>query len=571
MSPVPAAAIIPRPLRILEGAPGTVGAVLADGLVIVHPPELAREARWFRRVLETSTGWAVHVTGTGTGAGTGAGADDGAGHSVGNSIELRIDDLTGLPSGLEALIPGTTRREAYRLTASRGELVITAPDGAGAFYALQTLRQLLPDSLFRQAPSEGGAAPIELPDIEIVDAPCFSWRGVHLDVCRHFMPKSFLLKLIDLIALHKCNVFHLHLTEDQGWRIPIARYPRLTEIGAWRSESPVGHYSEGRFDGAPHGGFYTREDLEEIVAFAAERHVNVLPEIDMPGHMVAAIAAYPELGNSGKQLHVHTNWGISKHVLNLEETTLRFCTDVIDEVVDIFPWRCLHVGGDECPTIEWETSPRAKELMHDHGFAEERQLQGWFTARIAEHLATRGRTLVGWDEILEGGGPRGAGSGAPEGSIVMSWRGEAGGIEAAAAGHDVVMAPQEWLYFDWAYSDDPAEPQAIRGATSVERVYSYNPVPDAIPGDQRHHVLGAQCQLWTEYVKTPEHAEYLYFPRLPAFAEVVWTAETADRPRSFAEFEPRLSHHLRRLEALGVNYRPLEGPTPGQARVWREP
>jgi hexosaminidase len=377
------------------------------------------------------------------------------------------------------------------------------------------------------------------------------------------MPKAFVLQLIDLSAIHKCNVFHLHLTEDQGWRIPIERYPRLTEVGAWRPESAVGHYRDGRFDGTPHGGFYTREDLEEIVAFAAERHVNVLPEIDMPGHMVAAIAAYPELGNTDKQLHVRTKWGISKHVLNLDEATLRFCTDVIDEVVEIFPWANFHVGGDECPTIEWETSPRAQELMLENGFTEERQLQGWFTARMADHLATRGRTLVGWDEILEGG--------APPGSIVMSWRGEEGGIEAATAGHDVVMAPQAWLYFDWPYSEDPTEPLGIHGATSVEKVYMYDPVSAAIPPEQRHHVLGAQCQLWTEYVATPEHAEYMYFPRLSAFAEAAWMTETAGQPKSFAEFEPRLERHLNRLAALGVNYRPLVGPSPGQARVWSGP
>jgi hexosaminidase len=538
--------ILPRPLSVTAGQAGASGPVLSNGLVIAHAPGLVAEARWFRQVLEAGTGWVVNLAGTErSGAAT---------------IELTLGDLAHLPSNLHALMPAMTRHEAYRLSAREGRVAITSPSGTGVFYGLQTLRQLLPDSVFRRA---GRSDAIHLPDVEVIDAPRLSWRGVHLDVCRHFMPKSFILKLIDLIALHKCNVLHLHLTEDQGWRIPIERYHLLTEIGAWRSESSVGREGEELFDGIPHGGFYTREDLEEIVAFAAERHVNVLPEIDMPGHMVAAIAAYPELGNTRRRLQVRTTWGSSTHVLNLDESTLRFCTDVIDEVADIFPWACFHVGGDECPTTEWTTSPRAQQIMHEQGFTEERQLQGWFTARMAEHLASRGRTLVGWAEILEGG--------APEGSIAMSWRGEEDAVKAAGAGHSVVMAAQDWLYFDRPYSLDPAEPEGSPGATSVEKVYMYEPVSTAIPAEQRHQVLGAQCQLWTEYVTTPAHAEYLYFPRLSAFAETVWTTETAAQAKSYEEFEQRLARHLDRLAALGVNYRPLDGPTPGQARVWREP
>jgi hexosaminidase len=518
---------------------------LCDGLVIAHAPGLAAEARWFRQILEAGTGWVVNL------------AENERPEAA--TIELRLGDLADLPGNLDALIPETTRREAYRLSARGGAIAVTSPSGAGAFYGLQSLRQLLPDSVFHKA---GHSDPIHLPELEIVDAPRLSWRGVHLDVGRHFMAKSFVLKLIDLIAIHKCNVLHLHLTEDQGWRIPIGWYPLLTEVGAWRSESSVGREEAGLFDGTPHGGFYTREDLEEIVAFATERHVNVLPEIDMPGHMEAAIAAYPELGNTDERLQVRTSWGISDHVLNLEETTLRFCTEVIDEVADIFPWEYFHIGGDECSTIEWSRSPRATQIMREQGLTEERQLQGWFTARMAAHLATRGRTLVGWAEILEGG--------APEGAVAMSWRGEEDAVKAAGAGHRVVMAAQDWLYFDRPYSLDPAEPLGSPGATSVERVYRYEPVSTAIPAEQRHQVLGAQCQLWTEYVKTPAQAEYLYFPRLSAFAEIVWTTETAAQPKSYEEFEPRLARHLKRLTALGVNYRPLEGPTPGQARVWNQ-
>jgi hexosaminidase len=524
-------AVVPRPLRITD-APGD-GAVLSDGLAIAHARELAAEARWLRQALEAGTGWTVSITGPQAAA-----------------IELRLGDF---PADVEA----GHRDEAYRLTSSSGRVVITGSGRAGVFYGLQTLRQLLPDSVLRQA---GRSGPIQVPAVDIVDAPRFAWRGVHLDVARHFMPKSFLLKLIDLIALHKCNVLHLHLTDDQGWRIPIQRYPRLTEVGAWRRESADSYGERASFDGIPHGGFYSREDLEEIVAFATERHVNVLPEIDMPGHMLAAIAAYPELGNTGAHLGVGTSWGISDHVLNLEEGTLRFCTDVIDEVAEIFPLRYIHLGGDECPVTEWKTNARAQNLMRMNGYTDERHLQSWFTARMAEHLAKRGRCMVGWSEIVEGG--------APADSIVMAWRSDEDAIEAAAAGHDVVAASQEFLYFDRPSSADPAEPRGYPEVTSVEKVYRYDPVPAAIPTELRHRLIGAQCELWTEFVATPDHAEYMYLPRLSAFAEVAWATETASQPRSFVEFEPRLRRHLKRLAALGANYRPLEGPTPGQSRVW---
>jgi hexosaminidase len=532
MSAVASVAVVPRPLRITE-APGG-GAVLSDGLAIARPSELAAEARWFRRALEAGTGWTVSITEPQAAAG----------------VELRLGDL-------EADLDAGHRDDAYRLTSSRGRVVITGSSPAGVFFGLQTLRQLLPDQVLRQA---GRSGPIQVPAVEITDAPRFAWRGVHLDVARHFMPKSFILKLIDLIALHKCNVLHLHLTDDQGWRIPVPRYPRLTGIGAWRRESADGYGQSASFDGTPHGGFYSREDLEEIVAFAAERHVSVLPEIDMPGHMLAAIAAYPELGNTGEQFGVDTRWGISDHVLNLEEGTLRFCADVIDEVAEIFPLRYIHLGGDECPVTEWKTNARAQHLMRVNGYPDERHLQGWFTARMSEHLAKRGRSLVGWSEIVE--------AGAPAGSIVMAWRSEEDAIEAAAAGHDVVVAAQEFLYFDRPSAADPAEPPGYPAVTGAEKVYSCDPVPAAIPAELRHRLIGAQCELWTEFVATPEHAEYMYLPRLSAFAEVVWATETTSQPRSYAEFEPRLRRHLNRLAALGANYRPLEGPTPGQSRVW---
>jgi hexosaminidase len=297
------------------------------------------------------------------------------------------------------------------------------------------------------------------------------------------------------------------------------------------------------------------------VAYATERFVTVVPEVDMPGHMLAAIAAYPQLGNTGRQFEVYTQWGISDHVLNLDEGTLRFCTDVLEELTEIFPGPYVHIGGDECPVTEWESSPRARQLSESLGLPGPERLQNWFSKQMADALAANGRVMVGWTEILEGG--------APPGAVIMVWRGEDArevAVAAADAGHDVVMSPETWTYFDWAYTDGPAEPIAIRGSIGVPDVYGFEPVPDGLAPGLEPHILGTQCQLWTEYVPNPGHAEYLYFPRICAFAEVAWSP----KERRWEEFEPRLQAHLARLNALGVNYRPLDGPTPGQARTWTE-
>jgi hexosaminidase len=528
-------ALVPRPLHVTLGPPNTAGCPLSDGLVISHAPELTREARWFQQVLEAGTGWLVQLT-------SNESPEDA-------TIQLNLADRIELPSHVTPGVHDGARDAAYRLTSSGGRIVITSAGAEGTFYALQTLRQLLPAATFRRA---GWSDTISIPELEIVDAPRLPWRGVLLDVARHFMPKTFILELIDLLALHKCNVLHLHLTDDQGWRIAVEAYPRLIEVGAWRRESPASGATDADADESFHGGYYSREDLEEIVAFAAERHVRVLPEIDMPGHMVAAIAAYPSLGNTDEQLTVRPTWGVSSHVLNLEDDTLRFCTDVLDDVARIFSGPYVHVGGDECPTTEWTTSPRAKAIMRDEGYTDERQLQGWFTTRIADHLVRHHRRVVCWDDILE--------SVAPPDAILMAWQDEARGAAAVAAGHDVVMVPQQWLYFDRPESADPDEPAGFPGVTTLEEVYLHDPVPGSIPVADRHRVLGAQCQLWTEYVSTPSEAEYRYFPRLCAFAETVWTVESSERPRSFEEFEGRLQQHLERLTAMGVNFRPLDGP-----------
>jgi hexosaminidase len=530
--------VIPRPRALRRGGPGVS---LSDGMVLAADDASAGVASLLASELEAATGWLVRRDTLGASSPYGV-------------VHLEVNTAAG------------GEAESYRLRVSETGVEVVAPSAAGVFYGTRTLRQLLPAELLRSAPTgsrRAGASrvwgPVELEGVEVEDGPRFAWRGVHLDVARHFLPKRFVLRLIDLASLHKLNMLHLHLTDDQGWRFEVDRYPLLTEVGAWRRESPAGHYSEGRGDGTPHGGFYTKTDLAEIAAYGARRFVTVVPEVDMPGHMQAAIASYPELGNTGRQFEVYTQWGISEHVLNLEERTIRFCTDVLDELMEVFPGPYVHIGGDECPVTEWEASPQARQLGVSLGLPGPQGLQSWFSKQMADALAAKDRTMVGWTEILEGG--------APPGAVVMVWRGEDASrvaIEAAEAGHDVVMSPETWTYFDWSYTEGPAEPLAIRGAISVPDVYRFEPVPEGLAPDLEGRILGTQCQLWTEYVPTTEHAEYLYFPRACAFSEVAWSP----RERRWDEFEPRLARHMARLDALGVNYRPLAGPTPGQARTW---
>lgn len=442
---------------------------------------------------------------------------------------------------------GNTSDEGYTLEVSPFQIRIDAASPAGLFYGCQTLRQMMPAATF----GTKATGPVQIACARIEDAPRFRWRGAMLDSARHFMPKAFVMRFIDLLALHKLNSFHWHLTDDQGWRIEIKRYPKLTEVGAWRDETLVGHYGakEPKYDGVRHGGFYTQDEIREIVAYAARRHVNVVPEIEMPGHAQAAIAAYPELGNTDEQLRVMTTWGVNPNVLNTEDATIEFLQNVLAEVIELFPSKFIHVGGDECPKEQWKASERVQAKRKALGLKDEHEMQSWFIRQMDKWLADRGRRLIGWDEILEGG--------LAPGATVMSWRGVEGGITAAKAGHDVVMAPTSHLYFDY-YQARPTseEPLAIGGFLPLEKVYSFDPVPEGFTEDEAKHVLGAQGQLWSEYISTPEQAEYMGFPRICALAEVVWTPQAK---RDFPDFLERLKGgHLARLAAMRVNYRKLE-------------
>lgn len=521
-----ALAVIPRPTRMTRG---TGAFVLGPTTVIVTDRATRGIGHQLADYLSPATGYRLAVGGT-------AGGDA-------RVVSLRLDtSLTRLGE------------EGYRLTVTRTGITIRAFRPAGAFYAVQTLRQLLPAAIFREARVEGVGWTV--PVVEIEDVPRFSWRGAHLDVSRSFIPLEFVKKYIDLLALHKMNRFHWHLTDDQGWRIEIRKYPRLTSVGAWRRETLIGvqrrypDSTQWRFDGQPHGGFYTQGDVREIVAYARARFVTVVPEIEMPGHAQAAIAAYPELGNTGEQVEVSTHWGVHARIFNPEDATIRFLQDVLTEVLELFPGRYIHIGGDEAVKTEWEASPRAQARIRELGLDDEHELQSWFIHQMDAFLTARGRSLVGWDEILEGGL-------APN-ATVMSWRGTEGGIAAARAGHDVVMTPTSHTYFDYYQSaDTAAEPPAIGGFLPLDTVYAFEPVPPALTPDEARHILGAQGQLWTEYLRRPTDVEYMAYPRLTALAEVVWTPRER---KDFRDFLARLETHLERLDILDVNYRPPPPP-----------
>lgn len=458
-----------------------------------------------------------------------ASALDGVADQLGSLPEFRrATDEAVVNLGMDADLPP----EGYRLTVGQAGVRIAGGDAAGVFYGAQTLRQML-----------AARAYDELPWIEIADAPRYGWRGAMLDVSRHFMPKSFVLRFIDLLALHKLNVLHLHLTDDQGWRVEIPRYPKLTEVGAWRAATLVGHSHDRpkRYDGVRHGGYYSQQDIREIVRYAADRFVTVVPEVDSPGHSQAAIAAYPELGNTDQQLDVWTEWGITEHVLNISEATVAFHRDVLDEVMALFAGPYLHIGGDECPTAQWRANPDVTARAAALGLGDVRELLGWYVRRLADHVGSRGRRPIFWYDT-------GTALRVP-GAIAMPWSGRGAAEAARSAGHDVVLTPQGQLYLDHYQSADRAnEPLAIGGHTPLDKVYGFDP-------EQPAGALGAQCQLWSEYLPGPAAVEYMAFPRLCAFSEAIWSPP----PRAdFGAFRQRLAVHLRLLDALGVNYRPLD-------------
>jgi hexosaminidase len=504
--------IVPAPARLVPGD----GAFPVSAQTVVAVSDAANaELRALRDLVVRNLTQTFGVTV--------APGDAAAGTGRAGTIALLLDAGAG------------TGTEGYRLEVTPQAVTLTAQTPAGLFYGIQTLAQIPP----------AGDGPRGIPAVLIEDAPRFPYRGMHLDVGRHLFPVEFIKRYIDLMAMYKMNTFHWHLTEDQGWRIEIKQYPRLTSVGAWRKETILQkNFDPYVGDGIPYGGFYTQDQVRDIVAYARQRYVTIVPEIEMPGHSKAALAAYPELACTPGPFEVSTVWGVEPDIYCPSERTFQFLEDVLTEVMALFPGSYIHIGGDEAPKDRWRASPVAQEVIKREHLKDEDELQSWFIRRIEQFLIAHNRRLIGWDEILEGGL-------APE-ATVMSWRGMDGGIAAARQGHDVIMTPGSHVYFDH-YQGDPAfEPLAIGGYTPLDKVYAFEPVPDSLTPAEAAHVLGAQGNLWTEYIDTPEYAEYMVMPRMLALSEVLWSPKAR---RDWSDFTARLPVQLRRLDALDVRYR----------------
>ena len=471
-----------------------------------------------------------------------------AGKANANVIDLRVDKSTN------------AKPDSYMLQVDKNGVHITGASEAGVFYGIQSLIQLLPvpDSATIAAGykprTDGG---LSIPFVTIHDYPRFAYRGMHLDVGRNFFPVSFVKKYIDYIALHKMNYFHWHLTDDQGWRIEIKKYPKLTQVGGYRNGTIIGHFPGTGNDGRRSGGFYTQKEVKDVIEYAAKRYIIIIPEIEMPGHASAAIAAYPELScfpkentsipkrvvwhgdSTGKQ--VQQAWGVFPDVFCPSEKTFSFLQDVLNEVIALFPSKYIHIGGDECPKDNWKRSEFCQQLIKDKGLKDEHGLQSYFIQRIEKYINSKGRSIIGWDEILEGGL-------APN-ATVMSWRGEQGGIDAAKENHNVIMTPNSYIYFD--YSQTRAEDSlTIGGFLSLQKVYGYEPVPKELPAESEKHILGAQANLWTEYITNKGKVEYMVFPRMSALSEVVWSPKES---RDWTSFQNRLLTQFRRYQLWGAS------------------
>ncbi|MGF6925421.1 hexosaminidase [Chitinophaga sp. W2I13] len=425
--------------------------------------------------------------------------------------------------------------EGYTLAATHNNITIKGNSSAGTFYGVQTLIQLLPVEKARA---------MFVPGVNITDAPRFAYRGLHLDVGRHFFSVDFIKKYIDLMAMHKLNTFHWHLTEDQGWRIEIKKYPRLQEVASKRKETMAGRYADNKYDGKPYGGYYTQEQVKEVVQYATDHFITVIPEIEMPGHSLAALTAYPNLGCTGGPYEVGTRWGVYDDVYCAgNDSVYLFLQDVLDEVMALFPSKYIHIGGDESPKVRWEKCPKCQARMKQEGLKDEHALQSYFIQRMEKYLNSKGRQIIGWDEILEGGL-------APN-ATVMSWRGIEGGIAAAKQKHDVIMTPGEFCYFDHYQSKGTNEPLAIGGFLPVSQVYSYEPIPAELSSEEAKYIKGAQANVWTEYINNTNYLEYMVYPRAAALSEVLWSPKDK---RNYDNFVDRLKVHVKRLDLKKVNY-----------------
>jgi len=518
----PSFSLVPVPASVTAGAGWFT---LTPQTVVRYPksqPEWANAAQQLLTVLQPATGFPLK----------------------GEIFDKKIE---GIPENAIWLIPDEriAGTEGYTLEVKPGAVMIRAKTAAGAFYGIQTLLQLFPPAIFGTQ-KVFSTMKWQAPACEISDAPRFAYRGLQLDVGRHFFSVDFIKRYIDLMAHHKLNVFHWHLTDDQGWRIEIKKHPRLTDIGSYRKETLIGHYQDQppQFDGKRYGGFYTQEEIKDVVAYAKSRFVTIVPEIELPGHALAALAAYPELGCTGGPYEVRTKWAVSEDVFCAgNEKTFAFWEEVLAEVCSLFPGQYVHIGGDECPKERWKTCPKCQKRIKDEKLADEHALQSYCIRRVGVMLAQRGKKLIGWDEILEGGL-------APD-ATVMSWRGEEGGIAAAQSGHDAIMTPDSHCYFDYYQGDPASEPLAIGGLTTLEKVYRYEPIPVQLTEEQAKHILGTQGNVWTEYISTPEKVEYMAFPRACALAECAWSPKAL---KNWADFSNRMRTHFERLDGMSIHY-----------------
>lgn len=482
---------------------------LDQSTVIFSPDINSFEALFLKENIKLKTGLELKITSS---------------YQNENSIQMSIQ------------IPDTIGfdKEKYQLSVSKNGAVISSFSNQGIFYGIQTFLQSIPFQKSYKVKVQG---------VLISDAPKYKWRGMHLDVSRHFFSIDFIKKYIDYIAMYKMNTFHWHLTDDQGWRIEIKKYPKLTDIGAWRNGSMVGNYSEQKFDTITYGGFYSQEEIKEVVKYAQQRHVTIVPEIEMPGHALAALASYSEFSCTGGPFEVAKTWGVLDDVFCPKDETFEFLENILSEVIDLFPSQYIHIGGDECPKVRWKNCQHCQSLIKKEGLKDEHELQSYFIQRIEKFVNSKGRKILGWDEILEGGlAPNAA---------VMSWRGTEGGITAAKQKHFVVMSPGSHCYFDHYQGEPKNEPIAFGGYTPIEKVYAFNPTPSELSTEEANYILGAQANVWTEYIETTEHVEYMIMPRMAALSEVLWG--TAN-PSDYKNFEKRLINHFDFYEKMGINY-----------------
>lgn len=522
-------AIIPKPIDI-QVKNGRF--IIDQNTKVTADKDLKVEAQYLAEILSLSTGKEIQFT-----------------DNKGN-INLIID------SSLES-------DEAYILSVDYNKVKISSKTAKGVFYGIQSLRQLIQ----KKALCENESVIASIPATLITDAPRYAYRGMHLDVARHFFSVDFIKRYIDILAMHKMNSFHWHLTEDQGWRIEIKKYPKLTEIGAWRNGTIVGNYPGSENDNLKYGGYYTQEEVKEVIAYAAKNHITVIPEIELPGHSSAAIAAYPflscfpkeksivpkgmiskgskEAQKNGKPKIVQESWGVYDDVYCAgKEETFEVLENILSEVIELFPSKYIHIGGDECPKGNWKKCPLCQQRKKEHGLKDEHELQSYFIQRIEKFVNSKGKSIIGWDEILEGGL-------APN-ATVMSWRGNKGGIEAANADHNVIMSPNSHCYFDhYQAKDRTNEPIAIGGFLPVEKVYSFDPTPDELEASKHKYILGGQANLWTEYIGTEEYAEYMLLPRLTALSESLWSQK---KMKNWDDFKVRLSTFRKKYDELGLNY-----------------